>query len=225
MKKSTALKMRNVTLHLDRPLLAEVEALAERERRPISQLLRNIVADHIAQGRAKAADVIDAFGFGESTAADREKHAAEAAKAKAELGAKQDALRQREIDQPRVWDRLAPFADIIDAPLIEAPPLGHDHHSGAGQFSRSAPKYFVILSCMRRSPSSRLMWSTSPAVGGSGTRVMAPRATAEESCSSIQLLPSLGLLTSSVRPSGIRPGIRNCTIGNLLSHKAGAVIA
>jgi hypothetical protein len=43
MKKSAV--MRNATVHLDRQLMAEVEALAEQERRPLSQLLRNLIAD------------------------------------------------------------------------------------------------------------------------------------------------------------------------------------
>lgn len=43
------LKKRAATVHFDPDLWDRVEQLAQQERRPVSQLLRNIVADAVAK--------------------------------------------------------------------------------------------------------------------------------------------------------------------------------
>jgi hypothetical protein len=51
-----SIRKRAASVHLDPGTWRRVAALAEAERRPISQLLRNIVADHVAAlGRAETA--------------------------------------------------------------------------------------------------------------------------------------------------------------------------
>jgi predicted transcriptional regulator len=47
-------KLRPVTVHLRHDLRKDVEALAEADRRPIGQFLRNVIADYVAANANKS---------------------------------------------------------------------------------------------------------------------------------------------------------------------------
>jgi predicted transcriptional regulator len=52
-----ALKLRAATVRLDPPTWKHVEKLAKADRRPVSQLLRNIIADAVAARQSRGQSV------------------------------------------------------------------------------------------------------------------------------------------------------------------------
>jgi hypothetical protein len=54
---TTQLKTEHVTLRMDAAMRAAIAAEAERERRPVAHLLRNVLEDFVASRRAKAVTI------------------------------------------------------------------------------------------------------------------------------------------------------------------------